>query len=94
MRSASPAYLINDVSRLVYDIESVFTRFSKSLSTDDFAFSSAVITLLIDNSPFLPISLSAPTLTPKPSAIACAKAGVCSITELSSAPRNSPLAKA
>ena len=64
----------------------------KSESTDDLTFCRAAITLGICSSPFFPISFNAPTLTPRPSAIACASPGVCSITELSSAPRNSPLA--
>ena len=65
----------------------------KSLDTRSETFCSARTTRSVPNSPSAPSCRSCPRVTPRPSAIASARAGVCSSIEFSSSPRSVPEAR-
>ncbi len=76
------------------DCPIVISVLAKRASTSSWTFLSALTISCEVIFPSAATERNSPTVIPIPLAIAFAKAGVCSITELSSSPRNVPLANA
>ena len=89
--SAMPIKLVTLLVKTVNACPTVRVALSISFASCGPAFSNAAMTCSPVSCPAAPSSRSLPMGTPKPSANALARRGVCSMMELSSSPRKTPL---